>query len=104
MNNECNQKHRLTAIEKDIKELKEADQCHVKDISTLKESNAETRVYVKQILERIEDLRDMFNNTKKTLKEKSESNDSLWAKHAAELVKLVLAIATILAGVKYFKL
>lgn len=104
MDEKCSQKHRLTAIESDIKELKESNQCHSKDISDLKESNAETRIYVKQILERIEDLRDMFNNTKNSLKENANNNEGLWAKHAAELVKLVVAIAGILAGVKYFKL
>lgn len=104
MDDKCTQKHRLNAIESDIKELKEQSQCHVKDISELKESNAETKIYVKQILEKIEDLKDMFNNTKNTLKESSAGSENLWAKHAAELVKLVVMIATLLAGVKYFKL
>lgn len=48
---ECKMKERLTYIENDIKELKDSSKEYSKNMSELKESHTETKIYVKQIFE-----------------------------------------------------
>jgi len=49
----CKQEQRLTYIENDIKELKLNNKEYSKDINVLRESHAETKIYVKEIKEGI---------------------------------------------------
>lgn len=100
----CYSDRRFTNIEDDIKELKEKAKEQDRDISTLKESNTENRVYVKQIFDKIEDLTVLIkagsNDNNKLL---VESNTS-WQKVVLELIKVLIqaigTIGAIIAGVK----
>jgi chromosome segregation ATPase len=89
-------KARLETLEKDLQEIKDVIKNHTSDITALKESQAETRVYVKQIFERIEDLKTLFKTNVSTT---SNANDK-WMKVVLELIKAIGTIAAIIAGIK----
>ncbi|KGK88054.1 hypothetical protein [Clostridium sp. HMP27] len=96
---ECIEQGTLHNIQEDIKELKDMVREHDKSIVTLRESQAETKIYVKQIFERIDDLK---------LLVKSNSNDvnsttDKWQKVVLELIKALGTIAAVIAGIKFFK-
>jgi hypothetical protein len=63
------------------------------DVSDLKINQAETKVYVKQIFERLEDLKTLFTTGTK-------NNNSTWLEVSKELIKLVAIVGGIIAGVK----
>lgn len=89
----CNQDLRLRALEKDIDELKKNDKKQDEEISTLKTNQAETKVYVKQILERIDDLKVLFTTGTSNTSDK-------WQKVVIELIKAIGTIGAIIAGIK----
>jgi archaellum component FlaC len=89
----CTEKRRFENIESDVKELKDITRAHSNDIIALKEGHAETRIYVKQIFERIDDLKVLF-------KTGTNENNSTWSKIVMELIKAIAIIAGIVAGVK----
>ena len=57
----CTQEHKIDAIAEDVRELKETTKQHARDIAELKSGQAETRIYVKQILERLEEQKAVFD-------------------------------------------
>lgn len=83
----------MGAVKEDIKELKETVKSQGTDIISLKENQAETKIYVKQIFERIDDLKVMFKSGT------SDTNDK-WLKVVMELIKVIGIVAGIVAGVK----
>lgn len=89
----CTESRRFQSIEEDLKELKDTVKSHGSDIASLKENQAETKIYVKQIFERIEDLKVMFKAGT------GEANDK-WLKVVMELIKAIGIIAGIIAGIK----
>lgn len=89
----CLEGRRFENIEGELKELKETTKNHAVDISKLKESDAETRVYVKQIFERIDDLKVLF-------KQGTAENNSTWSKIVLELIKAIGVVGGIIAGIK----
>ncbi|QIB26118.1 hypothetical protein [Caloranaerobacter azorensis] len=94
MNEEkCLEQRRFQNIEDDLRELKETVKVHSSEIADLKENQAETRIYVKQIFERIEDLKILFKSGT------GESNEK-WLKIIMELIKAIGLIAGIIAGIK----
>ena len=56
MEHECKMKERLNRIEGDIKELKDNDKEYSKDMSIMRESHTETKIYIKQIFESLTNL------------------------------------------------
>lgn len=89
----CFEQRRFENIENDIVEIKNSITLHSKEIAELREGQAETRVYVKQIFERLDDLKALF---------KTGANDTSdkWLKVVMELIKAIGIIAGIIAGVK----
>lgn len=83
----------MGAVKEDVKELKETVKSQGTDIISLKENQAETKIYVKQIFERIDDLKVMFKSGT------SDTNDK-WLKVVMELIKVIGIVAGIVAGVK----
>lgn len=92
-NNKCIEERRIKNIEDDIDELKKENKKHAEDIVLIKENQAETRVYVKQIFERIDDLKMLF-------KEGNKENNNTWSKIVLELIKAIGVVGGIIAGIK----
>jgi chromosome segregation ATPase len=69
-------------------------------VSRLNEGQAETRVYVKQIFDRLDDMKIMFQSAVQVSKDTIKENNSTWKPIIIELIKLVTVIAGIVAGVK----
>jgi archaellum component FlaC len=90
---QCSEARRFENIENDIKEIKDTIKVHSTDIQTLKEGQAETRIYVKQIFERIDDIKLMFKSATK-------ENNSVWVKVVLELIKAIGIVAGIIAAIK----
>lgn len=86
---------RFKNIESDIEELKETVKIHSNDIVALKQNQAETRIYVKQIFERIDDLKVLF-------KSGNADNNKTWSKIVIELIKAIGIVGGIIAGIKIF--
>ena len=90
----CQEGRRFERTEDDIKEIKNEVKTNSVDIQTLKEGHAETRVYVKQIFERIEDIRDLVKNAT------NNDHSDKWQKVVLELIKAIGIIGGIIAGIK----
>lgn len=93
MSEPCINERRFVTIEKDIDEIKQIQQNHANSISTLKENQAENRVYVKQILERIEDLKVLFTSSNNT-------QTGFWQKVIMELLKIIVILIGMFVGAK----
>ncbi len=89
----CLEQRRFERIENDIKEIKDNMKVNYTDIQNLKESQAEARVYVKQIFERMDDIKAMIKNGGK------DSNDR-WLRVVIELTKTIGVVAAIIAAIK----
>lgn len=89
----CTQKDNISNMKDDIKDLKDQVRSNTSDINALKEDRAETKIYVKQIFERIEDLKTLFTASNK-------NSNSAWIEIVKELIKLVAIVGGIIAGVK----
>lgn len=63
-------------IKSDITELKEKCNQHDKEIINLKESNIELKIYVKQIFEKIDEVKAMIQIKKEEKQEKRDGEDS----------------------------
>lgn len=99
-NNGCISERRFLNVEEDIRELKEKDKEHDKEINVLKENNAENRVYVKQIFDKIEDLTVLFKTASSDNGKLLVDNNSTWLKVVLELIKAIGTIGAIIAGIK----
>ncbi|KRQ86067.1 hypothetical protein ABG79_02199 [Caloramator mitchellensis] len=100
MNEEkCIEQRRFESIEKDIQEIKATISIHAKEISDLKEGQAETRVYVKQIFNRLDELKEMFELFTTT----KDNTEDKWLKVALELIKAIGLVAGVVAGIKILK-
>jgi uncharacterized protein (UPF0305 family) len=64
-------------IKSDIKELKESSKQHDKDIINLKESNIELKIYIKQIFEKIDEVKAMIQTKKDEKQDNVDGNDRL---------------------------
>lgn len=91
--NPCTEGRRFDNIESDITELKDQVKLNSTNIIELKESHAETRVYVKQIFERIEDIKALF-------KTGTQAGNETWSKVVIELIKMIGIVGGIIAGIK----
>jgi len=97
MNEEkCIEQRRFENIENDITEIKNSIALHSKEIAELREGQAETRVYVKQIFERLDDLKALFKTGTSDTSEK-------WLRVVMELIKTIGIVAGIVAGIKILK-
>lgn len=99
MDERCRECLEINSIKEDIKELKDTTKEHSESIGELKESQAETKIYVKQIFERIDDLKLMFMSSKNDVNSTSDK----WQKVVLELIKALGTIAAVIAGIKMFK-
>lgn len=99
MNERCKECLEIESIKDDIKELKETTKEHSSSIGELKESQAESKIYVKQIFERIDDLKLMFMSKANDI----NTNSDKWQKVVLELIKTMGTIAAVIAGIKMFK-
>lgn len=92
----CTNERRFCNIEEDIRELKDQNITMLMDISSLKEDRAETRVYVKQIFERLDDLKEIFQSESKS----KNINDKFWGDLVYKLIAVIITISLALAGLK----
>lgn len=99
MDERCKECLEISSIKEDIKELKDITKEHSESIGELRESQAETKIYVKQIFERIDDLKLMFMSSKNDV----NTNSDKWQKVVLELIKALGTIAAVIAGIKMFK-
>lgn len=99
MDERCKGCLEIESINDDIKELKATTKEHSGSIGELKESQAESKVYVKQILERLDDLKLMFMSKSNDV----NTNTDKWQKVVLELIKAIGTIAAVIAGIKMFK-
>jgi len=99
MDDRCKGCLEIVSIKDDIKELKETTKEHSGSIGELKESQAESKIYVKQIFERIDDLKLMFMSKTNDI----NTNSDKWQKVVLELIKTMGTIAAVIAGIKMFK-
>lgn len=99
MDERCKECLEISSIKEDIKELKDITKEHSENIGELRESQAETKIYVKQIFERIDDLKLMFMSSKNDV----NTNSDKWQKVVLELIKALGTIAAVIAGIKMFK-
>lgn len=77
------QEARIVRLEDDVKELKETNKKFAEDITELKESQAESKIYQKMIMEQLGEIKVMITSRK----EKSSSN-----KEWIDLIKWVIGI------------
>lgn len=98
MDERCNGCTELESIKDDIKELKETTKDHSNSIGLLKEGQAESKVYVKQIFERIDDIKSMFTKSNDV-----NINSDKWQTVVLELIKTMGTIAAVIATIKMFK-
>ena len=87
------EERRFMTIEEDIRELKVKVEKHSEEISELKQSDIRVEVYVKQIFERLDDLKAMFNTA-------TQSNNNTWQKVVLELIKAIGIVASVVGAVK----
>lgn len=85
MTEPCSQDNRFLAIERDIKEIKVTQKEHSNDINKLHKENAETHIYIKQIFERIDDLKVLFVSG-------TTSNNKFWQELVRDLIKVILLL------------
>jgi len=96
----CIQKEVINNLKEEIKELKEQSKVNSRDINNLKESQAETKIYVKQIFERIEDIKAMFTTAMNSNTQNNKNTNETWVIIVKELIKAIGVIAGIIAGIK----
>lgn len=89
----CTEERRFQNIEDDIKKLFAAKEKHDSDIASLNQSQTETKIYVKQIFERLDDIKSLFTTG-------NQSTNATWSKIVIELIKSIATIAAIIAGIK----
>ena len=77
------------------------------EMKEVQEERAETRVYVKQIFDRIDDLKVMFVASNKLVTESNKQNakernqiNKAWQPVVIELIKMIGIIAAVIAGIK----
>jgi hypothetical protein len=92
---ECLEQKRFERIENDIRDIKEDVKVSHIEIQGLKEYQAETKVYVRQIFERMDDIKAMI----KSASAGGESGDR-WLKVVLELIKAIGVVGAIIAGIK----
>jgi len=90
----CTEKHRITRLEADVRDLQTADKKHSDDITSLKEGQAESRIYQKMISEQLAEIKAMLTVLQK--KAKGDGPDKQWI----DLIKWVLG-GTIIAIVAW---
>ena len=88
---DCKQTHRLDRVEADLRDVEGTLREHGKDLQGLKEGQAETRVYVKHIFERLDELKVMLH------RHKGQQPDNI--EHIKLWSKVVLALVGILGGI-----
>ena len=90
LKHDCKMIERLNYIECDIKDLQSDAKEYTKDMSMLKESHTETKIYVKQIF-------DSLAQMTKTLNDVTTKPGKMWE----ELIKTVMTVA-VTAAVTWF--
>lgn len=86
----CKMIDKIKYIENDIKELKDNNREHSKDMANLKESHMETKIYIKQIFESL-------TNLTATLKGLTEKPEKRWEQVLTTIITVGVTI-----GVTYF--
>ncbi|MFA5715303.1 MAG: hypothetical protein WC998_06165 [Candidatus Paceibacterota bacterium] len=96
----CGQKDVIDNLREDVRELKEQSKSHASEIGSLKEGHAETRVYVKQIFEKIDDMKTLLKGQAESAINAVTKTNSTWSSVLTEAIKQIGIIAAIIAGVK----
>lgn len=96
----CVQKDVIENLKEDVRELKEQSRAHAGEIGNLKEGHAETRVYVKQIFEKLDDMKTLLKGQAENAVNAVTKNNTTWSTVLIETIKQIGIIAAIIAGVK----
>jgi hypothetical protein len=88
---ECKMVDKIKYIEKDIKELKDNNREHSKDMANLKESHLETKIYVKQIFESL-------TNLTATMKGLTEKPSKRWD----QVITTIITVAVTMGATYFF--
>lgn len=72
MGEPCTEKHRITRLEADVRDLLETDKKHTEDITSLKEGHAESRLYQKLITEQLAEIKAILTALQKRTAEYSK--------------------------------
>ncbi len=65
----CTEKHRITRLESDVRDLQQTDKKHAEDITALKEGHAESRLYQKLITEQLAEIKAILTSLQKRTSE-----------------------------------
>lgn len=111
MEHTCQEGRRFEAMEREIAEIKQMAKENATEITMLRESQTEMKVYIKQIFERLDDIKFMFStsytnianlvNTGKDTSGMMKDMNQSWVKVVVEIIKLVALVAGIIAGIKF---
>ena len=82
----CFKAEQIVALKEDVKLMKA-------EVKELQQSVAETRIYVKQIFDRINDLKELFKAT-------NHETNQAWQPVMLELIKMMGIVAAVIAGIK----
>jgi len=96
----CTQKDTIANLREDVRELKEQSKAHTGEIGSLKEGHAETRVYVKQIFEKLDDMKTFLKGQAENAVNAVTKTNTTWSTVLIEAIKQIGIIAAIIAGVK----
>ena len=98
----CSEKQRLERIERDVRELQASSKEQDDKLGKLAEGQAETRIYLKQIFDRLEDLKVLFQSARdRRVEGQTNAQAEQWTKVVIEVLKYGAIVAGILGGVRY---
>lgn len=97
----CLKLEKFKSLDKDCKNIKEDVAMLQEEMKQIQQNNAETRVYVKQIFDRLEDLKDLFKSAQKNNKEMQDDINNTWQPIVMELIKMIGTVAAVIAGIKF---
>ena len=82
----CFKAEQIVVLKEDVKLMKA-------EVKELQQNVAETAVYVKQIFDRINDLKELFKAT-------NHETNQAWQPVMLELIKMIGIVAAVVAGIK----
>lgn len=89
----CTEERRFVTIEDDIKDIKKEIRGLSATVISVQTDQAETKIYIKQIFERVDDLKELFTNGQ-------DKNNKVWVTIVTKLIELVAIVGGIVAGVR----
>lgn len=89
----CTEERRFSSLESDMRDIREELRELGAKVISVQTDQAETKIYIKQIFERVNDLKELFTTGQK-------ENNKTWVTITTKLIELVAIVGGIVAGVK----